>query len=224
MRRQDQGSWLSRAGWPGRGRSGLVSVGLVAVGLVASRTADYARCVDISAGSYKIGPQSGQLLVKTFRTGLGAKAGHDLTLEATRWHGDVTVDPQNPSASSVTVEAEADSLEVREGTGGVKPLTDSDRAEIKKTMQQILRTGQHQMITFRSASVGGSPEAFHVNGDVTICGATQPVTVQGRIADGRAQGSATVVQSKCGIKPYSAFLGALKLRDEVQVQFDIALA
>jgi hypothetical protein len=35
-------------------------------------------------GVYRIGPESGRLLVRTARTGLGAKAGHDLTIEATQ--------------------------------------------------------------------------------------------------------------------------------------------
>jgi hypothetical protein len=80
------------------------------------------------AGAYRLGPESGRLLVHTTRTGLGAKAGHDLTLEVTCWHGRATVDPATPANSSVTVEVDADSLEVRKGTGGVKPLSDADRA------------------------------------------------------------------------------------------------
>jgi hypothetical protein len=52
---------------------------------------------------------------------------------------------------------------------------------------------------------------------------TRPVTLQGRVADGRIVGGATVVQSRWGIRPYSAFFGALKLSDEVKIDFDIAL-
>jgi polyisoprenoid-binding protein YceI len=81
-----------------------------------------------SAGAYRLGPEFGRLLVKTTRTGLGAKAGHDLTIVVTRWRGRATVDTSDPASSSVVVEVEVDSLEVREGTGGVKPLTDADRA------------------------------------------------------------------------------------------------
>jgi hypothetical protein len=33
-----------------------------------------------------------------------------------------------------------------------------------------------------------------------------------------------VTQSAFGIKPYSGFLGALKLRDEVAVEFEVDLA
>jgi polyisoprenoid-binding protein YceI len=178
----------------------------------------------VADGSYQVGPQSGRLLVKTARTGLGSKAGHDLTIEVTRWRGNVVVDTASPASSSVTVEADVDSFEVRQGTGGIKPLTDADRADIKNTLQsKILKTGQHPTITFRSQQVSGTAESFRVHGDLTIVGVTQPVIVEGQLAAGHARGSVVVVQSRWGIRPYSAFLGALKLRDEVEVQFDIDL-
>jgi polyisoprenoid-binding protein YceI len=176
-------------------------------------------------GTYELGPESGQLQLKTTRTGLGARAGHDLTIEVTRWHAVVSVDGADPSLSSVGVDVDANSLEVRTGTGGIKPLTDSDRAEIKKTIQQkVLDTSRHPAITFRSTRVAGRPESFTVDGDLTITGVTQPVTVHGRLADGRVQGSATVVQTRWGIRPYTGFFGALKLSDEVTVEFDADLA
>jgi polyisoprenoid-binding protein YceI len=189
------------------------------------RAADYAGAMGIPDGSYSVGSESGQLLVKTTRTGLGARAGHDLTIEVTRWRGTVVVDAANAAGSSVTVEADIDSFEVRQGTGGVKPLTDADRADIKNTLaHKVLNAGQHPRIVFASRQVAGTAESFSIDGDLTIAGVTQPVTVQGDLTGGRARGSAVVVQSRWGIKPYSAFLGALKLRDEVDVEFDIRLA
>jgi polyisoprenoid-binding protein YceI len=176
-----------------------------------------------SAGAYRLGPESGQLLVHTTRTGLGAKAGHDLSIEVTSWHARATVDPATPANSSVTVEVDADSFEVREGTGGVKPLTDADRAEIKKTLGKILNTAQHPTITFQSRRVDGSAGSFTCDGELTIMGVTRPVLVEGRVADGRVVGGASVVQSRWGIRPYSAFFGALKLSDEVKIDFDVAL-
>lgn len=178
----------------------------------------------VAAGTYEVGPHTGRLLVKTSRTGLGAKAGHDLTIEVTGWDGRAVVDPADPAKCGLTISVDADSLEVREGTGGVKPLTDSDRADIRRTIREkILDTGRHPTITFQSRSVGGSAEEFAVDGDLTIKGTSRPVTVRGGIADGRARGTAIVVQSQWGIRPYSAFLGALKLKDEVVVDFDVAL-
>jgi polyisoprenoid-binding protein YceI len=178
----------------------------------------------VADGAYALGSGAGELLVKTTRAGLGSKIGHDLTLEVTRWRGSATVDTADPSGSRVMIEIDVDSFEVRKGSGGVKPLTESNRAEIKKTLRErILRSAEHPTITFRSTGVDGSPESFTVDGDLTIAGVSRPVTVHGRMSDGPVRGSATIVQTRWGIRPYSAFFGALKLRDEVQVEFDVTL-
>lgn len=180
--------------------------------------------MSVSAGRYTLGPESGRLVVLTTRTGLGAMAGHDLTIEATRWHGVAMVDPDDPSASSVNVEIEAGSLEAREGTGGVKPLSDSDRMEIDKSLREkVLDVSRHPVITFRSTKVEGSAESFRVEGDLSLAGTTRPCVIEGSLEDGHVRGSATVVQSQWGIKPYSAFFGALKLNDEVGVRIEAEL-
>ncbi|WP_327045641.1 YceI family protein [Microbispora sp. NBC_01189] len=193
-------------------------------GDIAGRERGNADDMDVEAGTYALGPRSGRLLVLTGRAGLGAKAGHDLTIEVTRWRGEAVVTPGDPAASRVSLEAETASMRVREGTGGVKPLTDSDRVEIEKNMREkVLMPDRHPTITFRSTRVEGDPEAFRVEGDLTIAGVTRPVAVDGAFAGGRARGRATVVQSEWGIRPYSAFFGALRLRDEVEVIFDVRL-
>jgi hypothetical protein len=105
------------------------------------------------AGAYKLGPESGRLLVHTTRTGLGAKAGHDLTIEVTRWHAQATVDPATPANSSLSVEVDADSFEVRKESVESSP-SDADRAEIHQTLK-ILHNAQHPTITL------GKPPKFH---------------------------------------------------------------
>src|SRR5215469_2342421 len=166
--------------------------------------------MSVGDGRHELGPGSGQLLLKTSRTGLGARAGHDLTIEVTRWRAEVTINSADVAKSSVSVDADVESFEVRKGTGGVKPLTDADRVEIKKTIRdKILQTERHPTITFRSTQVAGTLESFSIDGNLTITGRTQPITVSGRLAADRVLGSATVVQSRSGIRPYTAFLGAL---------------
>ncbi|MEV0197341.1 YceI family protein [Nonomuraea sp. NPDC050691] len=180
--------------------------------------------MSITAGGYTSGPETGRLVVRTTRAGFGAKAGHDLTIAVTRWRADATIDPADPAGSSVTVEVDAGSLEVREGTGGVKPLTDADREEIGKIIREkVLHGERHPVITFRSSRVAGTAESFQVEGDLTMVGATQPVALHGSLTEGRVNGSAAVVQSRWGIRPYSAFFGALKVGDEVEIRFDLAL-
>lgn len=179
----------------------------------------------LADGSYRLGPEAGRLLLKTGRTGLGSKAGHDLTIEVTSWSGTATVDTTNPVNSTAEVDIDVDSLEVREGTGGLKPLTDGDRADIKKNIRQkILHTDRHPKITFRSTQVAGSPDHFTITGDLTITGTTRPATVTGNItADGTIHATATITQTTWDIKPFSAFFGALKLADAVTLEITASL-
>lgn len=123
----------------------------------------------------------------------------------------------------MNVTVETGSLEIPEGTGGLKALTDADRADIKRTLAgaALLHTAEHPTITFRSTRVTGTPQSFEITGDLTVKGRTHPVTVHGKGGDeGLLRCWATVTQSTWGIKPYTAFLGALRLADDVQVEFE----
>jgi polyisoprenoid-binding protein YceI len=179
----------------------------------------------LTDGTYRLGPTTGRLLIRTGRAGLGRRAGHDLTIEATQWSGEAVVNVGDPDGSSVSVTVETDSLEVREGSGGLKPLTDADRAEIKRTLgdKALLHTAVHPTIAFRSTRITGTPQSFEITGELTIKGRTHPVTAHGKgNGDGLLRGWATVTQSAWGIKPYTAFLGALRLADEIKVEFEVA--
>ena len=66
----------------------------------------------IAAGTYRLGPDTGTLTVRTRKAGAAAKAGHDLLIEVTAWERDA-----RPSASTASIELSADraSLQVRRG-------------------------------------------------------------------------------------------------------------
>jgi polyisoprenoid-binding protein YceI len=171
----------------------------------------------LSQGTYALGPHNGRLLLRTSRAGLGRRAGHDLTIEAAGWSGTATVDLADPAASAVRIEIAVDDLEVREGTGGALPLTDANRVEIRKNIRQILKADRHPAIIFESAKVSGTLSDFTIEGDLTIAAATRGITVRGTAGGDRITAHGTVAQSRWGIKPYSAFFGALKLADEVEI-------
>ena len=177
-------------------------------------------------GNLRLGPDSGRVVIKTSRAGLAAKAGHDLTIEFTRWSALVRVpdeDAGGVTAAQITADLDLGSLEVREGTGGAKPLNDRDRRDIKKTMSGILGDGTASFTSSKVTRFGASGGA--VEGTLTLNGKTQPVRLQlNAPGEGRYRGSAIVTQSAFGIKPYSGFFGALKLRDEVTVEFEVDLA
>ena len=171
----------------------------------------------LPTGTHNLGPDNASLQVRTYREGVAAKAGHDLIIEVTRWDAAVTV-ADDPAAWAIELNADPRSLEVREGLRGVKPLTDKDRVEIRKTIDEKVLGGSP--IRFRSSGVrrDGDGAGLTVDGELTMAGNTRPITAQLSVEDGGAiSGTIPVTQSEWGIKPYRGFLGALKVRDDVEV-------
>ena len=146
-------------------------------------------------------------------------------IEATRWSGELTVgDDLRPAGLEVRVDMGA--LAVRTGTGGLKPLTDRDRREIGATARKLLATDLHPEAVFSAAKF--EPDADGggvVSGTFTLRGVQRPLRLAVRESgQDRYQVTGSVVQSAYGIKPYSAFLGALKVSDAVGIEADIDLS
>jgi polyisoprenoid-binding protein YceI len=179
----------------------------------------------LSAGVQKIGPWNGHLILRTFREGVAALVGHDLVIEATHWQGTVTIPDAPDSPPRVAVEVDLHSLEVREGHGGAKPLTDNDRHEIKKTISKLLKTGDHPQAFFESTTVRVEGDKATVDGDLTLLGVAHPLRLTAQATDDRTViASASVQQSLWGIRPYRGFMGALKVRNTVKVEATATLA
>ncbi len=185
-------------------------------------------------GTYELGPGAGRVLVKTGREGLAARAGHDLTLEITRWSARVTVpagEDGGIAAATLTAELDLGSLAVREGTGGAKPLSDRDRRDIQGQARKILGDGTKasftstRVIPSSSGSPSpGAPANGAIEGALTLRGTSHPLRLQVvSPAPGQYRGSATLRQTDFGITPYSGFFGALKLKDEVTVEFEVKI-
>jgi polyisoprenoid-binding protein YceI len=77
-----------------------------------------------------------------------------------------------------------------------------------------------QPIEFRSSAVRmpDGPGRLTVEGELTMAGSTRPVTAQLDVGgEGRVTGTIALTQSAWGIKPYRGLMGALKVRDEVEI-------
>jgi polyisoprenoid-binding protein YceI len=175
----------------------------------------------MQAGIYRLGPEHGTLSVRTGRTGAAAKAGHDLLIDVTVWEATVEVGG-DPADTRVELTAHAGSLRVREGTGGMQALGDDDKADIQKTIDAEVLKGQ--AIVFRSTTVHPLDSGLHVQGELTLAGATGRVAFELAVdGDSRLNAVAVVTQTDFGMKPYSTLFGALKVADDVEVRLDAAL-
>jgi polyisoprenoid-binding protein YceI len=173
-------------------------------------------------GRYILGPGSGALLLRTTRAGLAAKVGHDLLLEFATWAAEVDVPGADPAGVRVTAAVELDSLRVREGTGGAAPLTGSDRRDILRNAAKSLGGGTARYdadgvaVADGQGVLDGTLDLHGVAADLRLT-----VTAAGA---GRYRARGAVTQSRHGIRPYSAFLGALRLADEVAVEVEVDLS
>ncbi len=174
----------------------------------------------LGAGRYAL---EGRLTLRTSRDGLAAQAGHDLTIDVGSWSGEVVIGADlAPASLDATVEL--GSLVVRAGTGGIKPLSDRDKREILTTARKVLSADRYPEASFTASSFSPATDGGTIDGTLTLAGKSGPLRLEVRqTGPDRYLATTTVRQTSFGIKPYSGFLGALKVSDEVAVDAEVGL-
>lgn len=173
--------------------------------------------MSIPPGRYTLGPDNGELLVRTGRTGAASKAGHDLVIEVGSWNATLQVTDDRADCW-LQLSADGGSLHVRAGKGGIAPLGDEEKKGIRETIdQEVLKRTE---ISFKSTSVRDAEHRLQVQGELELMGRRAPVSFEITPGDGgKVTASAVVKQTNWGMKPYSALFGTLKVADEVEVTF-----
>ena len=169
--------------------------------------------MSIPEGTHSIGPSNGSLKVKTGKEGAAAKMGHDLVLVVNSWEATV----EGGDSPSIKLTADPGSVEVESGSGGAKPLGDKDKKDIKKSIDgKVLGSSQ---ISFTSSEVTDG----NATGDLSIAGSSSQVSIPISVSGDKISGSHTLSQKDFGIKQFSAMMGALKVKDQVTVEFEGSL-
>jgi polyisoprenoid-binding protein YceI len=165
---------------------------------------------------------AGEITLHTGRQGVGSAVGHDLTLRVGAWSATAQLDQQG-RATGVRVVAQLASLEVVRGDGGLKPLSDKDRRTILDNALRTLKATQHPELVFEATGLALGEGRTRVEGTVSLAGSSAPQTVDVVVSAASLTATAEVVQTAFGIKPYSGMLGALKVRDAVEVRATVDL-
>ena len=171
--------------------------------------------------TFDIGPATGRLIVRTGRDGVAARVGHDLTITFEKWSGQLALRGDDVGTAAVTATIEMGSLKILEGSGGALPLTVLDRREIRRTALRLLAAERHPTATFVSATTNRTGEGGSIDGTLTIRGVSAPVTIAVSPQGSGWRGRTSIKQTSFGITPYRAFLGALRLADEVGIEVDV---
>jgi hypothetical protein len=173
------------------------------------------------AGTHNLGPENGRLSVRTGKTGAAAKAGHNLLIEVGAWSATIEAG-ETAEATRMQLSADARSLRVLEGSGGMQGLGEDDKQGIAQTIDEDVLKGTK--IEFRSSAVSGDGgERLSVEGELELAGSTRPIRFELAVSEDRLTGSASFKQSDWGMKPYTVLFGTLKVADEVRVEIDATL-
>jgi polyisoprenoid-binding protein YceI len=184
----------------------LLFAGFAIAGL-ASTAAAQGKAIDIQRSS---------LTIHVGRGGLFSKAGHEHWVRAPISSGAVDETGASPS---VRFAVQAARLEVRPD----KALSTVDLGQVQSNMQtKVLESSRYPEIVFQSTRVErGGGDAWKVDGNLTLHGATRPLTFDVRRERGAYVGAVRIKQTDFGIQPIRVGGGLVTVKNEIDIRFEV---
>jgi polyisoprenoid-binding protein YceI len=174
---------------------------------------------------YRIDPALGHFTVQAFATGMLAMLGHSPTFAVRDFSGVVRFDGEEAGGLGVELTVRAESIEL------LDRVSHADRGEIEGRMRrEVLETSAFPGITFHTVEAGADPvgpDRYRVflGGMLTLRGVTKPQGVDAELlvepGGLRLRGEGSLRMSAYGIRPVTALGGAIRLKDELKLSFDL---
>ncbi len=176
---------------------------------------------------YRVDSGRSAVEIDVSRGGLFKALGHDHRVDAKKVTGTVQFNPGDMASSSVSLAVDSHSLVI------VDPNTsEKERNDVQTTMEsaKVLDAQAFPTIAFNSTGISRMTRAadrleIRVTGRLKLHGVEKEITIPVRISfDGnslRATGTSSVVQSDFNIVPIRLAGGTVRVKDPVQVKFDI---
>jgi hypothetical protein len=154
------------------------------------------------------------ITIHVFKAGLFSVLGHNHVVVAP-----VAKSNLNPSGLTTEINVRAKELKVTD-----PGESESTRMEIQNTMlgPKVLDAEKYPDISFQSSRiVGTSPRHFRVTGRLALHGTSREMNFDVVWSSDHYHGSAKLKQTDFGIQPITIGGGAIKVKDEIEVEFDI---
>lgn len=159
-------------------------------------------------------PHNIQIFIYTEREGVLGAVGHDLKLAVNRFEVDELDD-----GFAVIVEANSITVAACIVDGQEGPVGEKDRKTIEKNLNKdVLRTAQYKLIEFEGNAEPRDEDHGVVRGVLRLLGKEKQLEVDVVRTDDQWRGEVVLDQRDFGIKPFTAFLGALRIKPEVRVE------
>jgi polyisoprenoid-binding protein YceI len=178
------------------------------------------------ATRYQLDPSHSRFTVQAFATGLLSFFGHSPTFAVREFDGLLDFGEGQIAGLKLDVTVRADALAL---VDNVKP---TDRAEIEGRMRsEVLETAAYPTIDYHGAVVSSQRLAqgqygVRVDGALSLHGVTRPHPVDAHLLilddSVRLRGESLLRLSEHAIRPVTALAGAIKLKDDLKVSFDLA--
>jgi polyisoprenoid-binding protein YceI len=157
------------------------------------------------------------MTVHVYKSGFLSAFGHNHEIQAPIQSGQV----KESSSPSVELSIDARKLRVLD-----PEVSDGTRAQIQETMlgSQVLDTDHFSEIRFQSTEVEPKgPDRWIVHGNLGLHGKDHQIAVEVTLKGEHYRGSASLKQTDFGITPVTVAGGTVKVKDEVRIEFEIAL-
>jgi polyisoprenoid-binding protein YceI len=159
-------------------------------------------------------PRQSAAIIHVFKAGLFSGFAHNHVVVAPI--GGASMDPAGLKAEVAFVTKD---MKVTD-----PDVSDKDRAEIQSTMlgPKVLDAEKYPEVRFRSSRIEQTaPQRYRVTGTLELHGTSKELAFEVTGAPEHYHGATRLKQSDFGIKPVSLFGGSVKVKDELELEFDV---
>ena len=184
-------------------------------------------------GIFEVVKSDSEIRVLVYRGGLFGGFGHNHVISTSDIAGRIKI-AEDPAASSVELTIPVESFEIdvasirlEEGESFKKEVSDKDKRGTRKNMlgEKLLDGAKFSNITIRSQSWTGEIPDILAASEITVRDQINSLELPTSVSVSDEQifltGRFAVTHKQLGLKPFTAVLGALRVRDEMEIKFRI---
>jgi len=185
------------------------------------------------AGVFEVVKDESELRVLIYPAGLLGSLGHSHVISTNDIDGriELTNDPATSNVELVisveSFEIDNEALRLEEGEAFEKPVPDKAKRGTRKNMlsEKLLDSGNFSNVIVRSNEWTGALPDILVHGEFTIRDQTKVLAFLASVVTSDDQivvtGNLTLTHAQLGLKPFTAALGSIRVRDEMEIKFRI---
>ena len=152
--------------------------------------------------------------IHVYKSGLFSALAHNHIITAPIGSGSI-----DKERRSVSLSFNANALKLVDTEG-----SESDHRQIERTMNgpEVLNVAQFPVISFQSKRVDvAKPDSYQVTGDLKLHGRSREISLPVVFSGGMYKGSISLKQTDFGITPVKIAGGAVRVKDEIEIDFEI---